>query len=174
MKDSVEIDLTKTYEFYLDGNPKVAKLGSHSRVILNWIAVDIPVEVYETFSFIDNKPGPRLTALLSRLGYKQPKDTLVDAAVLSFFKRGMHVWSMLQKQWTESKIDATTYDFIYPTITTRPTTERKVDAAIRNRILTYVRGLTTRDQMTEKIKSINPDYLRELENMIADGTIVVE
>lgn len=174
-----EPDLSKTYEFFLADLTEITVAGKEgkngrttgSAIQLRWREVGNQIDVVERLANTSPVPAARISELVSRIYGKPPVDSNDAKAAL---KLGMHIWTKLQMHWVGGKSDIRTFEFVYDSITGRQPGEKKVDQKIRDRIRKYLVGIQTRTAAIDKIKSVNPEYLAELENMIEDGSIKLE
>jgi hypothetical protein len=163
----------KTYEFFLTEFRETPRAGG-PKFKLVWSCVDHEYEIVEWPALLDDgSPGPRLIELMKRLG-AVPDSTGVLPKPEHFFRKGMHIFSELQRHWVESRNESISYEFVYHSLSSNDTSKQEITEGMKMK----VRFLTGKHGSLKKaravIKSDAPELLSVFDMMSRTGELVTE
>lgn len=166
-------NLSKPYEFFLMEFRVTPRAGG-PKFKLTWNSVDHDYEIIEWPALLDDgTPGPRLTELMTRLGAVPDSKGMLPKPE-HFFRKGMHIFSELQRHWIESRNESVSYEFVYDSISTIDTTRQPITEGMKTKVKFLTRKHGSLQKARSVIQSDSPELLFAFDQMSRTGELVVE
>jgi hypothetical protein len=90
-----------------------------------------------------------------------------------FFRRGMVIFSKVQAQWVEARVDKISYQFNYETISTKQQEQAPITEAQKTKARHIYRKAGTFDKAVELAKRDEPELIRVLQTMQKSGELAL-
>ncbi|MDD4921636.1 MAG: hypothetical protein PHS30_04050 [Bacteroidales bacterium] len=166
-------ELSKQYEFFLTEFRATPRAGG-PKFKLIWSCVDHDYEIVEWPALNDDgTPGPRLTDLMTRLG-AVPDVKGVLPQPEHFFRKGMHIFTELQRHWVESRNESISYEFVYDSISLTDPTQQQITEGMKMKVKFLTRKHGSLQKARAVIKSDAPELLSAFDIMSRTGELVTE
>jgi hypothetical protein len=166
-------DMVNYYEFFLTEYRATPRAGGLKFKLL-WSCVDVDYEVCEWPALNDDgTPGPRLKELMVRLG-AQPDVSGNLPLPDTFFRKGMHIFSKLQRHWVEAKNENVSYEFLYDSISLTDPTKQQITEGMKTKVKFITRKHGSLQKARAVIKSDSPELLSAFDMMSRTGELVTE
>jgi hypothetical protein len=171
---SMEVDTQKEHELFLrDVEPFNArtKYGVAKKIKMEWAFVDSQnLIIREKFHLEGLENGSLVLKIMHQLGY-QKKGEGVTPDPFSFFRKGMHIFALVNRYYREGLHEKPVYRLKYESI--RPTKSKQdtIPETIRKAVMFHVSQGLPREEMLERLKKRGKNYVEAFLVMEDNGEI---